>query len=135
MKAKKVLGQVLFIAVLMLMSVSLNGCIYFILGGVAAVGGYAVSPDTIQGETDKEYSDVWDAALQVANVMGKVDFKSDKIGEISALISGAKVKISITQITHSFVRIKVKARKSFFPSISTAQDVYVKIMRQLDEGL
>ena len=127
--------RIFAISLLLWLSVALGGCVYFILGGVAAVGGYAVSPDTIQGETQKEYGEVWDAALQIANIMGKVDFKSDKIGEISGLIYGTKVKINISQLTPSIVRVKVKSRKAFFPSISTAQDIYVKIMRQLDAGL
>jgi len=125
----------LFVIFILFLSVSVSGCFYLVLGGVAAVGGYAVSPDTIQGETEKDYDEVWDAAVDVASIMGKVDYKSDKIGEISALINGARIRIDVSQLTPSMARIKVKARKSFFPSISTAQDVYVKIMRRLDEDI
>lgn len=128
-------GQSLNIVLWLVFSISMTGCVYFVLGGVAAVGGYAVSPDTIQGETEKDYDEVWEAAVDVATIMGKVDYKSDKIGEISAIINGARIRIDISQLSPSMVRIKVKARKSFFPSISVAQDVYVKIMRRLDEDL
>lgn len=129
-------GRKIFVIVfLLLMSMSPSGCVYLVLGGVAAVGGYTVSPDTIQGETEKDYDEVWDVAVDVTSIMGKIDYKSDKIGEISALVNGSRIRIDLSQLTPTMVRIKVKARRSFFPSISVAQDVYVKIMRRLDEDI
>lgn len=135
MRKTRARAAVLGVGLGIFFSTLLSGCVYLVLGSVAAVGGYAVSPDTIQGESEKDYDEVWDAAVEVTSIMGTVDYKSDKVGEISALISGARIRIDVSQLTPSMVRLKVKARKSFFPSISTAQDVYVKIMRRLDEDI
>ena len=50
-------------AFLIFVMISASGCFYLIVGGAAAAGGYAISRDTIQGETDRSFDEVWDAAL------------------------------------------------------------------------
>ena len=112
---------------------SLSGCFYLILGGAAAAGGYAISQDTIQGESEKDFEEVWEAAINIVSIMGTVNSQSHELGKISALVNGAKVIVNISQLTPSAVRLKVKARKAFFPSINTAQNVYVKIMNKVNE--
>ena len=76
---------------------------------------------------------VWDASVDIVSVMGVISEKSEEGGAIIARISGAKVTISITTVSTSAVKLRVKARKAFFPKISVAQDVFVKIVGQLSE--
>ena len=115
------------------LSLSLNGCFYLVLGGAAAASGYAVSQDTIQGECEKDFENVWESAIDVVSIMGAITSKSHELGKISAIVSNANVTIVISQITSSTVRLKVKARKALFPSISTAQNIFVKIMNKSKE--
>ena len=119
--------------IVMVMALSLSGCFYIIFGGAAAAGGYAVSRDTIQGEIDREFSEVWDAASEIISIKGIIESQSHELGEIVAIINGARVTTTVIQLTPATIRLKVKARKSIFPSIHTAQEVFVKIMNRLTE--
>lgn len=110
---------------------SLNGCIYLVVGSLGALGGYVVSPDTVEGITSREEGEVWDTALQVVSIMGNVLEKNQSDGIILAKIIGAKVTVNIIPVHQSSIKLRVKARKSFLPKISVAQDVYVKIMNEL----
>ena len=131
MKRSKWQKNVLTLALFVMMSFSFSGCFYLVLGGVAAAGGYAVSQDTIQGETEKDYNEVWDAAVEVVSILGAINSQSRELGKIVATVNGAKVTINVMQLTTSTVRLKVKARKSFFPSIANAQNIYIKIMNRV----
>ena len=130
---KNITKKVFFTALIGILSLSFSGCFYLILGTAAAAGGYAVSKDTIQGETERDFDDIWNAAADVTSIMGTVNSKNRDLGKITAVISGAKVTVSVMQLTSSTTRLKVKARKSLFPSIDNAQNIYVKIMNRANE--
>src|SRR3989338_8181523 len=115
------------------LGMTISGCVYLIVGGVAAAGGYAVSRDTIQGETARSFDEVWEAAVEIVSIMGKVDAQSYELGQLDGVVNAAKIKINVLQLTPATVRLKVKARKNIFPSIANAQNIYVKIMNRLDQ--
>jgi len=115
----------------MLGIVTLNGCVYLVIGSVGALGGYAISSDTVQGTVEKDYHEVWDAAESVVNIMGRITRQNENSGRLEAIVNNARVTIGVAQFTPKLVRLTVRARKSFFPSISTAQDVYIKIISYL----
>jgi len=122
--------KIFFLAMVCLMSVLTMSCIYVIAGGVGALGGYAVSPDTVEGEADVDYDTLWDGAQQVVSIMGTVQAKDYKMGTLEGLVSGAKVNIDLSQISANSVRLRVKARKNMLPNIKMAQDIFVKIKNQ-----
>ncbi len=123
--------NVFFFILLMLGIVTLNGCVYLVIGSVGALGGYAISSDTVQGTVEKDYHEVWDAAESVVNIMGRITRQNENSGRLEAIVNNARVTIGVAQFTPKLVRLTVRARKSFFPSISTAQDVYIKIISYL----
>jgi hypothetical protein len=113
---------------------SLTGCVYLVIGGFGALGGYMISPDTVEGIlTDKEQDEVWDAAIDVVSIMGIITERSEPGGVIVAKIQNANVRVTIFQMSKSTVRLTVKARKNFFPKSRIAQEVYVKIVNGLTE--
>lgn len=116
---------------LFLSLIALSGCVFVVAGTLGAVGGYAVTRDTIQGEYDASYQRAWKAALQTCNTLGVIVNRDTNKGMIEATVDRAKVKVEITQMTPEATRIKVKARKGIFPRIGTAQNVFVKIVQQL----
>ena len=124
---------ILAFSLLAFISSSVSGCAYAVLAGVAAAGGYAVSQDTIQGDTDKDFNEVWDASLDIISIMGTISSQSRELGRIVAIANGARVTINVMQLTTATVRLKVKARKSLFPSIANAQNIYVKIMNRVNK--
>jgi len=111
---------------------SLGGCVYVVVGGAGALGGYVVSPDTVEGiVTGYEYESVWDSVLEVVSIMGIIEERSDDGGVLIAKINGAKVTITVFRHSDSSIKLSVKARKSFLPKIKSAQAIYVKIINYL----
>lgn len=104
------------------------GCAPLIIGGaVGAVGGYAISKDTIQGETDKDYDSLWEAALTVGKISGEIKYENKMKGYIELEAESSKVYIRLIKLTVATTRLKVSARKYHFPNMSLAQDIFVKI--------
>ena len=101
--------------------------------GAGAVGGYSVSRDTFEGVSAKGQDEIWDAANQVLAIMGEIKDSDRKGGAITAMVTGVKVTVSIIPVSLTATKLRVKARKSIFPRIAIAQDVYAKIMRQLEQ--
>lgn len=115
-----------------LLAPSLSGCVYLAIGAAGAVGGYVVSPDTVEGTIARPSSEVWDSAREIAAIMGSVVQSVDTSGEIEAMISGARVLVKISSINAATTKVSVKARKAFIPKVDLAQDVYSKIINHLE---
>ncbi len=117
--------------VLFAVLLSISGCIFIIAGTVGAVGGYAITRDTIQGEYDAKFDDAWKSALETCSTLGTITIKDTHKGTIEALVERAKVRVEITQLTREAIRVKVKARKGIFPRMGTAEKVFVRIVQKL----
>ncbi len=113
---------------------SAQGCVppVFLAVGAGAVGGYAVSRDTFEGITTRGQEEIWEAAYHVVSIMGTVDDSNRKRGEIFARINGVGVTITMLPVNLTTTKLRIKARKGIFPRIGIAQDVYAKIMSQLE---
>ena len=110
---------------------NISGCVPLIIGGAAgALGACAVSRDTIQGETDKSYDSLWDAALVVSRLRGVIKQEDSSRGYIQLEEGQSHVNIRLIRLTRSTTRIKISARRYHLPNLSLAQDIFVKIMEQ-----
>jgi len=127
------LGLRIFLSCFLL--ASLSGCVAGVLVavGAGAMGGYAVSRDTFEGVSSKGQDEIWDAASHVLSIMGETKDSDRKSGTITAVVSGAKVTVSVIPVSLTATKLRIKARKSIFPRIAIAQDVYAKIMHQLEQ--
>ena len=112
---------------------SLTGCVYLIIGGLGAVGGYVVSPDTVEGITGHDTISVFDEAVDLLSIMGTISERNESAGMVIAKVNHVKVTISISAINDSTTRLTVKARRAFIPKISVAQEIFVKLITQLNE--
>ena len=114
---------------------SLAGCVpmVFVAVGAGAMGGYAISRDTFEGVSAKGQDEIWDAANHVLSIMGEVKDSDRKAGTIHSIVSGANVTVSVISVNLTTTKLRVKARKSIFPRIAIAQDVYIKIIHQLEQ--
>ena len=131
--AQSILKKWILVVALFFSVQMLAGCVYLVIGGVGAMGGYIVSPDTVEGVTENDFSRVWDSAVEVVSIMGTIKEQQEAGGMIIAKIGGTKVTISISSINHTSTKLSVKSRRSMFPKISTAQDVFVKIMTNVNQ--
>lgn len=133
MKRVKVLKSKILIMLMIPFLLFSSGCIYLVVGGIGAVGGYVVSPDTVEGISDHEMSAVWDAAVEIVSIMGKIKEENKETGMISAVVAGSKVDINIISLSKGSVKLMIKSRKHKLPKISVAQDIFVKIMNYLND--
>ena len=124
-----VLNKLLMLPILF----SLSGCVYLVVGGIGALGGYVVSPDTVEGIAKTDADTAWETALDVVATMGIVTESSRDAGIILVDVEKVKVRVTIEELTGSQTMLIIKARKYNFPRIRTAQHVFVKIMSELRE--
>ncbi len=133
MKPTRFSNNLLIIVLLIPLLCSMAGCVYLVIGGIGAVGGYIVSPDTVEGITDSEVNLVWDSAIETISIIGLINESDEASGVILANIHGAKITVTIISLSESSTKVTVKARKAYLPRISLAQHVFVKIMNHLEE--
>ncbi len=120
------------VSIVLLLCFSLSGCVWAILGA-GAVGGYAVSKDTIVGEIDSDYDTLWMAAERVAGIMGEIKTQDREKGTIELDVDRARISIQIERLTLETLRLQVKGRKYMMPNIGLAQKVFIKIQQQIEE--
>ncbi len=133
MNFKYFVKKLLAVTILIPSLIFSSGCIYLVVGGIGAVGGYIVSPDTVEGITENDADMVWDTAIETVSIMGLVKEENEAGGMILANIHGAEITITIVSLSETTTRVTVKARKAYLPRISLAQDVFVKIMNRVEE--
>ncbi|MBM3255142.1 MAG: DUF3568 family protein [Candidatus Omnitrophica bacterium] len=109
----------------------LAGCVPVLIA-TGAMGGYAVSKDTFQGETDKNYDSLWSAALSVSRIRGNIKSEDSAKGYIELEAESSKVYIRLIRITQATTRIRVSARKYHLPNLTLAQDFFVKILEEAE---
>lgn len=123
---KKIILFLLFMPLVLLNS----GCWFLVGGAAGAVGAYAAGKDTIQGETDKAYDSLWNAAKTVSRIRGSIKIEDYQKGQIELETDSNQVWIRLIRLTRSTTRLKVSCRKHHLPNISLAQDIFTKIMEE-----
>jgi len=117
------------IALVPFILVSVAGCAPLIIGAAAGgLGAYAISRDTVQGDSDKSYEALWESAVNVAGTRGMIQQENASSGYIELSAESSKVWIRFIRLTQATTRIKISARKFHFPNIGLAQDLFVKII-------
>jgi hypothetical protein len=110
---------------------SITGCAPLLVGAVVGgVGGYAISKDTMQGESDTPYDTLWDAAERVGKIRGKLKREDMSRGTIELEADASRVTIQLVRLTRATTRLKVSARKYYMPNLKLAQDIFMKIMEE-----
>jgi hypothetical protein len=123
--------KILLVFFVFITALNFLGCAPLIVGAaVGAVGGYAISKDTIQGETDKSYDSLWSAALLVGKIRGRIKNEDSAKGNIELEAESSKVFIRLIRLTRATTKVRVSARKYHFPNMSLAEDIFVKIMAE-----
>ena len=115
------IAAVYFLAPFLILTFS--GCVPLIIGAAAGgLGAYAVSRDTIQGDTDKPYASLWDAALAVSRIRGVIKQEDSAGGYIELETGSIRVWIRLARLTRAATRLKVSARKHHLPNLALAQE-------------
>lgn len=115
-----------------LICINTAGCIPLIIGAATgALGGYAVSKDTIQGESDKPYDSLWYAAKTIARSRGIIKEEDSLKGYLKLEIEASQVWIRLIRITRATTRLRISSRKRHLPNLALAEELYTKIMGEL----
>jgi len=101
LKFPRILKNPFILVLLVPLLFAMSGCIYLVVGGIGAVGGYIVSPDTVEGITDNEIAIVWDTAIETLSVMGLIDEEDEASGMILASVHGARITITAVALSAS----------------------------------
>ncbi|MCM8799718.1 MAG: DUF3568 domain-containing protein [Candidatus Omnitrophica bacterium] len=111
--------------------ISIIGCAPLLIGGaVGALGGYAISKDTIQAETQTDYDKLWNASLTLIRYRGSPKIEDYARGYIQAEVESSKVWIRVIRLTKNTNRIRISSRKYHLPNLNLAQDLFVRIMEE-----
>ncbi len=112
-----------------------SGCAVPVIAaaGAGIVGGYALGRDTFEGITARGQDEIWEAAFRVISIMGSTEDNDRKQGVMSARINGARVTVTIIPVNLTTTKLRIKARQGIFPRIGIAQEVYAKIINQLEQ--
>ena len=73
--------KTLVLTLMVCAAVSMTGCVYVVVGSLGALGGYVVSPDTVEGiVTGRSYAEVWDAVIETVSILGVIQDRNDSGG-------------------------------------------------------
>ena len=123
--------KLLVITLFLLLGIMSSGCVPLLVGGAAAIGTYAVSSDSMQGDTDTNYDDLWKTAQTVIKTRGSITAEDKTKGHLEAEIEGNRVIIKLIRVTKATTRLRISARNKFkLPNIKLAQEIFVKVLDQ-----
>ncbi len=128
---KFLLRKSFFSLILAALVLSASGCFYLVIGGVGALGGYAISPDTVEGMVNGDsLEDLWQAAVDTISIMGVIEEKNEISGVLIAKVQGVHITVVLVEPVADSVKLRVKARRGMMPKIKVAQDIYTKIVQK-----
>ena len=109
--------------------------IVFVILGVllafGAVGGYAISKDSVTMDLDRPMEHIWNACVEETRHQGAVKRLDPKNGRLDAQIQQASVVVTVEQLTPATVRVVIRARRNLLPRIEVAQRLAIGIARRI----
>lgn len=125
---KKMTLYFLFLFILL----NILGCAPLIIGStMGALGAYAISKDTIQGDADKPYDSLWNSALTVSRIRGNIKQEDKQRGYIDLEAGSIRAWIRLIRLTRVITRLRISARKYHLPDLGFAQDMFIKITEEI----
>jgi len=107
------------------------GCAPLLLATAGAVGGYAISRDSVTIDLDRPWDKVWSACLEETRAQGRIKREDPASGRIDAIVKETDVAINLEQLTPATVRVVIRARKRLLPKVDVAQRVGIGIARRI----
>lgn len=114
----------------MTLALALSGCAPVLIATAGAVGGYAVSRDSVTLDLDRPLERVWALCLEETQGQGTIKRQDRRRDRIEARIREADVVVTVERLTDSTVRVIIRARKHLLPQVETAQRLALGIARR-----
>ncbi len=107
------------------------GCVPLFIG-VGALGGYAISKDTLEAKVEIPFSKLCRISLRTLEDMGvKIEEKDLSAGRIKGILGPSSIRIYIDSLTEHAQRIRVSSRRALLPNLKLANEVMVKILEKV----
>ena len=97
---------------------------------IPLVAGHQISKDTVQGDTDVFYRDLWDAVYMNCRMKGVIKKESRERGYLQLDVLSTIIDIRTIRLTKKINRLRVTARKDRRPNLDAAKEMYNKILAE-----
>ena len=110
----------------------LSGCVPVLIG-TGIVTGYLVTKDSVSGNLENSFENIWSTSLQVVNDKAEIIDQNRDAGLIKAKRGKDSITVKITELTEHSYNLRVKSRKALaIANLSLAQEVFTAIVRNLN---
>lgn len=110
----------------------LSGCVSVLIG-TGIVAGFGLSNDAAAGNVSVGYNRLWNTCLDVFQVEGlEIVSSKESDGLIKAASDNYKYAVKISSLDQDTQRLKISARKYLIPKPYKAQDIFMKIVQELE---
>jgi len=126
------MAVVLMLAAVLIMQ-SLQGCTPFFWTSKSQTlltSGKMVGRNTIQGDTDIFYRDLWDAVYMVSRIKGVIRQESRARGYIQLDVLSTIMDIRIIRMTKKINRLRITVKNEGEPRIDMAKEVFSKAIAE-----
>lgn len=120
------------IKLMLVISIFTYGCVPVLIG-TGAVAGYTLSNDAALGNVSMSHQELWDLSIEVLESENAENIEVDESkGIIKAKVSDTDIVVKISTIASNIQRLRISARKYFFPKPYMAQRIFFKITKELE---
>jgi hypothetical protein len=119
----------------LLFTVFLTGCIAPLIIGGVIVTGYAVAKDTVTGNVEVTFDELWNASVKVLSQIADITDQNMQAGLIKATQNNNTIAVKIRELTEHSHNLRVSCRRSVvFTNLTLAQQIFTKILRNMGIG-
>ena len=112
--------------------VFLSGCVAPLIIGGILVTGYAIAKDTVSGNVDATFDQLWDSSLKVVSDTAEISSQNLETGVIKGFRGNDTITVKIRELTRHTHNLRVSCRKSLaFTNLSLAQQIFTEIINNL----
>ncbi len=132
MKRTVALAAVSLLAAALIMP-SLQGCTPFFWKSsyhTLLTSGKIVGRNTVQGDTDIFYRDLWDAVYMVCRIKGVIRQESRTRGYLQLDVLSTIMDIRIIRMTKKINRLRITVKNEGEPRIDMAKEVFSKAIAE-----
>jgi len=113
----------------------LTGCIAPLIIGGVLVTGYAAAKDTVTGNVDVTFDEVWDSSIGVLSQIADIADQNMQAGLIKAMQGNNTITVKIRELTEHSHNLRISCRRSVvFTNLTLAQQIFTKILRNMGIG-
>lgn len=118
---------------LSLCTILTTGCVPLLIGAAGVVTGYVAFKDTVAGNIDGTFDDIWYSVKTVLENRTEIISEDTTLGIIKAKYANNNIVVKIIAFTDNAYKLKVTCRKSYIveANLDLAQDLFTRIIKEI----